>query len=412
VTPPTPPPRPNRRLGPRPLPLHLMTAAMTYANSNAALPLLSNGLLRWSPPLEKNAAVLRKDLTSVDGAAFAVAVDREGRRRLDAFLSGVERYRAHSYRRDLEYPPAVWSDGTTRLYDYGRDGPKGPPVLLIPSLINRAYILDLSSRRSFVRWLADQGVWPFLLDWDAPGALERQFTLTDYIQGRLEPALECVAGLTGERPVVAGYCMGGLLAAALAQRRLRDIRGLVLLATPWDFHAVRAEQARGIAALAVGWDGIMRALGELPVDLLQAMFAALDPQLGERKFFAFAALDPESDQARDFVALEDWVNDGVPLAAPVARECLAGWYGANSAATRQWRVDGRPVDPADLDLPALAIIPANDRIVPPRSALALADAMPRAAQLSPAAGHIGMMVGRGVDETVWRPLLDWLKALS
>ncbi len=411
MTPPTPPSNQSPRLGPRPLPLHLLTAAMNYASSNAALPLLSNGLLTWNPLLAKNAAGLQKDLASAEGGALAAAVDREGRRRLGEFLSGVERYRAHPYRRDLEFPPAVWADGTTRLYDYGRDGAKGLPVLIIPSLINRAYILDLSSRRSFLRWLADQGVWPFLLDWDAPGAMERQFTLTDYIRGRLEPALDCVAGLTGERPVVAGYCMGGLLAAALAQRRLRDIQGLVLLATPWDFHAVRPEQARGIAYLVSGWEGIMGALGELPVDLLQALFAALDPQLGERKFTAFAALDPGSNQARDFVALEDWVNDGVPLAAPVARECLFGWYGANSAAARQWRVDGRPVDPAALDLPALAIIPANDRIVPPRSALALADAMPRAARLSPAAGHIGMMVGRGVEETVWRPLLDWLEAL-
>lgn len=398
-------------MGPRPLPLHLLTAALNYASSNAALPLLSNGLLSWSPTLGKSAAALQRDLASVDDAAFAAAVDREGRRRLGTFLSGIDRYRTHSYRRDLTYPPAVWAEGTTRLYDYGGDGAKGLPVLLIPSLINRAYILDLSTRRSFVRWFADQGVWPFLLDWDAPGAAERRFTLTDYIRDRLEPALACVRSLTGERPVVAGYCMGGLLAAALTQRRLRDVRGLALLATPWNFHAVRAEQARSIAALAIGWEGIMQALGELPVDLLQTMFAALDPQLAERKFTAFAALDPDTDQARDFVALEDWVNDGVPLAAPVARECLSGWYGANTAASRAWRVDGNVIDPAALDLPSLAVIPQNDRIVPPQSALALADAMPRAATLSPSAGHIGMMVGRGVDETVWRPILDWLKSL-
>ena len=407
MTPPALPPR----LGPRPLPLHLMTAGMSYVSSNAAFPLLNSGLLNWSPPLAGNAAGLRNDLASVDGAAFAAAVDREGRRRLDAFLTGVERYRSHPYRRDLKNGPIVWSDGTTRLYDYGRDGANGLPVLIVPSLINRAYILDLSSRRSLVRWFAEQGVWPFLLDWDAPGAVERRFTLTDYVRRRLEPALECVAGLTGERPVVAGYCMGGLLATALAHRRLREIRALVLLATPWDFHAERAEQARGIAALAVGWEGIMRALGELPVDLLQALFAALDPQLNERKFAAFAALDPDSGRARDFVALEDWVNDGVPLAAPVARECLSGWYGANRAAAGTWCVGDRRVDPAALDLPALAVIPSNDRIVPPRSALALADAIPRADRLSPAAGHIGMMVGRGVDETVWRPMLDWLEAL-
>src|SRR3546814_10267711 len=48
----------------------------------------------------------------------------------------------------------------------------------------------------------------------------------------------------------------------------------------------------------------------------------LDPQLVVRKFLAFGRLDAASRKAEEFVALEDWLNDGVPLAAPVARECL------------------------------------------------------------------------------------------
>ena len=36
------------RGGPRPLPTHLLTAAMTYTSSNAALPLLRNGSLSSS----------------------------------------------------------------------------------------------------------------------------------------------------------------------------------------------------------------------------------------------------------------------------------------------------------------------------------------------------------------------------
>ena len=46
--------------------------------------------------------------------------------------------------------------------------------------------------------------------------------------------------------------------------------------------------------------------------------------------------------ARRFVVLEDWLNDGVPLAAPVAREVLSGWYGANTPAAGAWRLARRP----------------------------------------------------------------------
>jgi polyhydroxyalkanoate synthase len=67
---------------------------------------------------------------------------------------------------------------------------------------------------------------------------------------------------------------------------------------------------------------MLRQAGELPVDVIQALFAGLDPLLVVRKFVKFAGLDPASPSAAQFVALEDWLNDGVPLAAEVTRECL------------------------------------------------------------------------------------------
>ena len=51
---------------------------------------------------------------------------------------------------------------------------------------------------------------------------------------------------------------------------------------------------------------------------------------------------------------EDWLNDGVPLAAPVARECIGGWYGANAPARGAWRVAGLPVDRVRLNAIARA----------------------------------------------------------
>jgi polyhydroxyalkanoate synthase len=283
------------------------------------------------------------------------------------------------------------------------------PLLLVPSLINRAYILDLSARRSFARALSAAGFWPFLVDWGAPGAVERGYGLTEYVAGRLEPALETVRDLTGEKPGLVGYCMGGLLAVALAHRRPDALGALALLATPWDFQAGRPAQAMGLAAFGAMSEPVMTALGELPVDAIQMLFASIDPVLAERKFCAFAALDPDSDAARDFVALEDWLNDGVPLAAPVARECLAGWYGANTPAVGTWRVGGTAVDPSRLSMPSLVVIPAHDRIVPPESAEALARALPDATVMRPDVGHIGMMMSRGVERGLWPRIAEWLR---
>src|SRR3546814_6860749 len=91
------------------------------------------------------------------------------------------------------------------------------PVLVVPSLINRAYVLDLTAERSLLRWLAAHGLRPLLLDWGRPGAEERDFTLTDYIAGRLERALDALRAEEAAPPVLLGYCMGGLLALGLAR---------------------------------------------------------------------------------------------------------------------------------------------------------------------------------------------------
>ena len=285
----------------------------------------------------------------------------------------------------------------------------GPTVLFVPSLINRAYVLDLMPERSMLRWLADQGVRPLLLDWGWPGPDERRYTLTEYIAGRLENAIAAAAAATGGPVILAGYCMGGLLALAAAQRRPDMVRGLALLAVPWDFHAPDPARARDAAACLDLLEPAMALSGTLPVDLIQALFALLDPYGVAAKYRAFGGLDPASDRAANFVALEDWVNDGVPLAAPVARECLADWYGANSPARGAWRVAGHAVDPAAIACPAFIAIPARDRIVPPESARALAGVMRHATLLEPRAGHIGMVAGTSAEAALWRPLLGWLR---
>ena len=408
------PPEPTpARQGPRPLPLHLLVHATTLLGSRAALPLWRNGSLPWNPALAERASALKASLDAGGPEAwsrFEAAIDGEALRRHAAVLDGVDLYRRHRYCRQLAEAPEIWRQGTTRLLDYRvADGIGAPPVLVVPSLINRAYILDLTARRSLMRALAARGLAPFLVDWDCPGEAERRFTLTDYVVGRLEAALDRVVALTGRPPALVGYCMGGDLALALALRRPQGVRALALLATPWNFHAGREAHATLLRALTPALVALVDRAGMLPLDILQALFASLDPGLTARKFAAFSRLKRRSARERDFVALEDWANDGVDLAGPVAVECLGGWYGDNLTARGGWRVAGQVVDPAALRLPALALIPERDRIVPPDSARPLAEAIPGARIQTVRGGHVGMLLSARAGTEVYTPLARWLK---
>jgi len=44
-----------------------------------------------------------------------------------------------------------------------------------------------------------------------------------------------------------------------------------------------------------------------------------------------------------------------------------------------------------------------------RGVTALARALPQAQVIRPGSGHIGRVVGRGMRETVWKPLADFLR---
>nr|WP_298684922.1 alpha/beta fold hydrolase [uncultured Dongia sp.] len=414
------------RLGPRPLPQHLSLAAATWANSAAALPALSSALANshsnpsQSPEpnlkqLQASLAELGPQIQAADPAALMTALQLEGRRRFGQLLTGIEAYRKHPNRRDLAPAPVLWDQGTTKLRDYRTQAESGkstkrPRVLVIPSLVNRYYVLDLDRETSFLRWLDAHGCDPFVVDWDGPGYLERGFSLTDYVAGRLEAALDAVKREPGGPIYLVGYCMGGNLALALALRRQAEIAGLICLATPWDFHAENLQHAQMLGQIGRQLEPVLQTLGELPVDMLQAFFSGLDPFQVLKKFQYFGTLDQSGDSARRFVALEDWLNDGISLAAPVTRECMIGWYGENSPQALQWKIADAVVDPAQLDRPVLNVIPTADRIVPPESSRALTRRFRRVEEMVPTAGHIGMMVGRTAARDVWEKLAEWMRA--
>ncbi|MGE5545553.1 MAG: alpha/beta fold hydrolase [Solirubrobacterales bacterium] len=356
---------------------------------------------------------------SLDGAgpegwtALEAAVEAEAMARHEALLAAIQSYRLHPYHRAAEPVPVLWTEGTTRVLDYrtrpdGGDGEGGLPVLVVPSLVNRGYILDLTPKRSLMRYFATRGLAPFLVDWDAPGEVEANFTLTDYIAGRLSRALDAVTAATGRKPALVGYCMGGDLALALATRRPEAVAALALLATPWDYHAGSPAHGLLMRALAEPLGRMIDATGTVPPDLLNAMFASLDANLTARKFAAFARLKRRSARARDFVALEDWANDGVALAGPVAKECLFGWYGNNDPAEGRWAIDGRPVRPEDVACPTLALVPERDRIVPPDSALPLVRRIAGARAMVVRGGHVGMLLSGRAKTDVYGPLAKWL----
>jgi polyhydroxyalkanoate synthase len=337
-------------------------------------------------------------------------LDLSHRRYLN-FLKGVKAYRHHPYRRRLQDPPSCHTVASSRLLDYGHKHHKTPSkapaavVVLIPSLVNKAYVMDLQGRTSFARYLKSRNIQTYMLDWGEPTATEASFNLGDYVT-RAITFLEYVRNYHQRPPILAGYCMGGLLALAAALRRPDLCHALACIATPWNFHAcVNAKINHFAESIAQ----LIDLHGHLPVDALQTCFAAVDPLGIPRKFEHFARLPHRTSKANTFVALEDWLNDGVPLVADVARECFIAWYRDNTPHTNIWHNGGVAMRPEALTCPSLSVIPMKDRIVPPQSALSLAARLPHNTTLRLAFGHIGIMTSTAARKNAQSPIANWLQ---
>ncbi len=296
-----------------------------------------------------------------------------------ALIAGIAAYRRHPWRRDLADPPVLWQEGGSRLLDYGGDGAAGA-VRAEPGQPR----LCARSRpgRSMMRWLAAQGVRPLLLDWGWPGELERGFTLTDYIAGRLERALAACGGAGGAGRLLHGRAAcGGRRAApagpASPAWRCWRRRGI---STP----ATRSGAAK-LAQLLPLLEPAMAFTGTLPVDALQTLFALLDPD-GDRRQIprlrpARPGQRPRADVRGAGGLAERRRAAGRPGGARVPGRLVRRQHpGARRLACR--RPAGRTR--RSCGCPCFVAVPARDRIVPPECARPLAALIPGAALHTPA----------------------------
>ena len=257
-------------------------------------------------------------------------------------------------------------------------GSRGPPALLIPSLINPPRILDLDSDVSLTSAISGMGRQVLLLDWGAADE-RRDLDVAAHIEDLLQPLLRSI----GEPAALVGYCLGGTMAIALAN--LAPCERVVTLAAPWNFARYPGPSRRALEDMWRNSQGASQALGALPMEVLQAAFWSLDPERTVRKFADFGRLDPGSADAHRFVALEDWANQGEPLPYPAARELIEDLFGQDLPGAGAWRIGGREIDDRP-GVPTLHILAAHDRIAP-------AETAPAGDSFAIPTGHVGMIVG-------------------
>lgn len=290
-------------------------------------------------------------------------------------LAGLRAYERAPRRERLAPKSEVARVRDACLRDHGGEG---PPALLVPSLINPPRILDLDDQVSLTAAIARMGRRTLLLDWGQADA-RSELSVAGHVEELLLPLLRSI-----DEPVaLIGYCLGGTMAIAAAN--VVPVECVVTLAAPWQFGRYPESSKRALEDMWRHSEPAAKALGALPMEVLQAAFWSLDPRRTVHKFAEFGRLDPAGADARRFIELEEWANEGEPLPYPAAKELVEGLFGSDWPGTGAWRVGGQ-VASDRLSTPTLHLAADRDLIAPPQTA-ASGDV------IAIASGHVGMIVG-------------------
>ena len=306
----------------------------------------------------------------------------------------------------------VLRDGKASLYRFRGSAAAGShvPVLLVPSMINRWYVLDLREGASLAAALSHKAPWDtYCLDWGIPEDEDRYFTWDDVV-ARLDRVVRRVLRLArASKVVVVGYCMGATVSAIHAALNPQRVAAFVNLAGPIDF----SEAGRLGTMVDRRWfDPVaMTAAGNLSAHQMQSGFLALAPTGSISKWVGLADKIHDERARTAFSALEAWASDNIPFPAAAYVRYIADLYQDNQLAKGEHHVLGERVDLGAISCPVLSVVAERDAICPPNAATALNRLTSSRVKdvLSVPGGHVGAVVGSRASKELYPKMRAWIE---
>jgi polyhydroxyalkanoate synthase len=306
----------------------------------------------------------------------------------------------------------LWRDGCAALYRFRRPEGVRPaaamPVLVVPSMINKWYVVDLRAGASLVEALAAGGLDVYCLDWGTAQDEDRYLAWDDVI-ARLGRAVRFVERLSKSPQVgLLGYCMGATLAGIYAALEPAHVAALLNLAGPFDF-AHGGFLRTMVDAKWFDVHAIAEAGNVAPMQM-QSGFLALRPTSQLAKWVSYLDRGHEPKAREAFDALEQWAGENIPFPAAAYATYIEELYQKNLLVRGEHRVAGRRVDLASIRCPVLTIAAERDTICPPAAAQALNDACGSADKelLVVPGGHVGAVVGSKAPKVLYPAMREWL----
>lgn len=320
--------------------------------------------------------------------------------------------------RDLDATAAphdvVYEEDSLKLLHYRNEHGVdfAEPLLVCFALVNRPYILDLQTDRSVVRQYLKRGFDVYLIDWGIPTAADRTMRIKDYVCGLMKNVADFVCDETqSDQLNLLGYCMGGTFSTMFNARYPELIRNLILMAAPIDFSDRKSLLNVWTEEANFDVDTLIDTYGNCPGSFLQTTFQMMKPVNNYlQKYSTFYDRLHDERFIENFLAMERWGNDNIPVAGETFREFVKCLYQKNQLVKGEFRLAGENVDLGQITNPVLALTADSDHLVSPEATLALRDHIGTQhwREMSINAGHIGLAVSRKAHHRLWPDAAMWL----
>ncbi|MPY94768.1 MAG: alpha/beta fold hydrolase [Acidimicrobiia bacterium] len=306
----------------------------------------------------------------------------------------------------------VWQRDKIRLYRFRSDERRyRPPVLLVMSLVSKAYIFDLRPGSSFVEVLLGRGLDVYMLDWGIPDELESGNTLETYCDEYLPRAADAVCAESGvEELTVFGYCFGGVLALLYAAGNPGPpIRNLAVMATPIDFSKTGPMGAM-VQEGRLDADDLIDETGNVPAAAMLQSFKMLKPT---QDLVGYANLWEKlwnDEYVESYQTMTQWGNDQIPFPGATMRQTVQMLNRENAILNDTVRLGGRHVSLTDITCPFLSVLAEKDHITPPAAIGPLIELVGSEdrTEMRLEAGHVGIIVGRNAAKVTMPAMADWI----
>jgi poly[(R)-3-hydroxyalkanoate] polymerase subunit PhaC len=269
------------------------------------------------------------------------------------------------------------------------------PLLIVPPMINKYYIIDLAPGRSLIEYLVGQGHQVFVMSWRNPDARHRGNGLDAYGQCVLD-ALDAVRRIrqVGQSHLL-GLCSGGILASMVAAH-LAEAGRLDTLATMNLGVTVLDQATAGLSAAAIDETAARAAIaasarrGYLDGRSLAEVFAWLRPNDLIWNYWVNNYLQGRKPPAFDVLY---WNADTTRMAARLHRDFITLAVSNGLTKPGDSTLLGTPIDLFKVDVDSYIIAGVSDHICPWQSCYASTQLLGGKTRfVLSTAGHIASLV--------------------